>query len=109
MAPERLREHARRLDGWRVAEVGEDEERPEREAPRPAVAALDVLGRAGHLDHAEDGLPHGRVEDRDVPRLDGGSPGRPVRRDRGGVDLRSERTVAAAADEKPPGHGRAAR
>ena len=58
---------------WRSRD---DRERPDREAPRPALALRVVLGVAGHLDDAEDRLPYRRVEDRAIARLHG----RPLRR-----------------------------
>ena len=58
-----------------------------RQANRSRVRV--VLGDAGDLDDAEERLPHRRVQDRQLPGLDGGPSRRPVHRDRVPADSRS--------------------
>src|ERR687883_687797 len=103
VAPEALREDARRLDGRRVVQVGDDGERPDLEPPRPALARRVALGVADDLDHAVERLPHRGVEDREVAALHcrTAAARRAVAGDRRRVDPRVERPVAAAAHEQP--------
>jgi hypothetical protein len=101
MAPEALRKDFGRLHRRRVSEIGDDDERPDREPPAPAFAGRVVLGIADHLDDAEDRLPHGRVEDGLVATLDRGSLRRRVRANLPTAYVRGERPVAPAANQEP--------
>src|ERR1041385_8077374 len=78
VAPEALREDARRLDRRRPVEVAHHGERPDREAPRPPLLARIVLGDARDLDDPEQRLPDGRVEDGELARLERRALGRGV-------------------------------
>src|SRR5438034_1910850 len=101
MAPEALREDARRLHRRRVVQVANDKSRADRKSPRPALARWVVLRIARHLDDAEHGLPHGCVQNRDVAALHRRALRRRMRGDALLVDPRVERPVAAAANEQP--------
>src|SRR5690242_18644849 len=102
--PEALREDPGLLDGRGALEVGHDNERPDREAPGPAVPRRVVFGLARDLGDAEDGLPDRGVEDRGVARLDRRPLRRGLRLDRRCVDSAAERSVAESAKKQPAGH-----
>ena len=106
MAPEALREDAGLLYRRRPLEVGDDDERTDREPPGPPRPARVVLGPARDLDDAEDRLPDRGVEDRELAGLERGA----LRRGMGGdllrADVTIERLVAAAANEQPAGQTR---
>ena len=103
MPPEALGEDAGRLDRRRVVEVADDDERTDREAPRPACPRGVVLGVAADLDDGEDGLPDGGVQDRLLAGLYGRALGRGVGAYSVRVDDRIERPITAPADEQPVG------
>src|SRR4051794_12268514 len=101
VAPDALREDARRLDRRRVVQVADGDERTEREPPGPARARWVVLRLAGHLRDRENRLPDGGVEDRAVARLHARPLRRAVRPDLRRLDVGRQRLRAAAADEEP--------
>jgi hypothetical protein len=101
VASEAAREHARRLDGRRLAQVVEEEPRLDREAPLPAGARRVVLGMGDDHDDCEDHLPAGGVADRSVAELDGRAARRRVRAQLVPRDLVREPAVAPATDEEP--------
>src|SRR5204863_9626654 len=73
MTPETPRKDAGGLDGRRVVETPDGEQRTERKPPAPAVATRIILGIPGDLDHREDVLPAGRVTDGEIALLHAGT------------------------------------
>ena len=106
MAPEALREDAGLLYRGRPLEVGDNDERTDREPPGPPRAARVVLWLARDLDDAEDRLPDRGVEDRELAGLERGPLRRGVSGDLPRPHVTIERSVAAAADEQPAGQTR---
>jgi hypothetical protein len=98
-----LREDPRLLDGRRVLEVGDGCERPKRKPPAPAIARRVLLRVADDLGDGEDRLPDRGVEDRELAALHRRPLRGRVRPDRGDVHFRSQRRVAATANEQPAG------
>jgi hypothetical protein len=98
MAPQALREDSGLLDRRCEAQIVDHAQGPNREAPRPPLAFGVVFRFADHLDDAEDGLPNGRVEDREVMTLHR----RPLRGRVGGdtpwVDAGAERLLSAPSN-----------
>lgn len=101
MAAEATREDAGRLDGRRLAKIGEGEGRPDGEAPGPAAATWNVLGLGDDVGEREHDLPAGGVEDRAVAELNRRPSRRGVSPQLGGDHVRREPPLAAPTDEQP--------
>ena len=101
MAPEALRKDARLLDGRGTVEIRDGEQRPDRKAPRPACSLRIVLWDTRDLDDAEDRLPHGRVEDRELARLERRPLGGRVGDDLLDADVPLQRLATSAPNEQP--------
>src|SRR5437588_8191601 len=71
-----------------------------RPLPRSTLFPYTTLFRSDDLHDAEDRLPHGRVEDPEVSALHGRPARRAVAADRGRVDARAERPVAAPGRDR---------
>lgn len=99
VAAETAREDARSLDGRGTGEVGENDERPDRDPPTPPLAHRIVLGMPDHLDDGENRLPSRRVADGEVPFLDVRPPRRGVLPQRAGSHAGWELTVTRTSNE----------
>ena len=99
MAAEATREDAGRLDGRRLAKIGEGEGRPDCEAPGPAAAPRNVLGLGDDVGEREHDLPAGGVEHRPVAELNRRPSRRGVGLQVGGDYLGREPPLAAPAYE----------
>ena len=101
MTPEALRKDARLLDRRGTVEIRDDEQRPDRKAPRPARSLRIVLRDTRDLDDAEDRLPHGCVEDRELARLERRPPGGCVGDDLLVADVPLQWLATSAPNEQP--------
>jgi hypothetical protein len=79
VATEAAGKHARRFDRRRLAQVREDDNRPDLETPLPALPSGVVLGVGDDVHDGEEHLPTGRITDRGVAELDGRSARRRMR------------------------------
>jgi hypothetical protein len=101
MPPERLRKDPGGLDRRGEVEVADDDERLNREAPRPPLASRIVDWIADNLHDTIERLPHRRVEHRQLARFDAWTLGRSLLPDRSGINGAIERPLPQASDEQP--------